>query len=63
MIPNTVTSIGEGAFDGCLSLDNVTIPNGVTNIGDYAFFSTSLTSITIATGSSESGIMPSDIPA
>ena len=47
-IPNSVTSIGAGAFIGCRSLSSVTIPNSVTSIGNYAFEScTSLTSVTI----------------
>jgi len=37
IIPNSVTSIGDYAFYGCLSLNSVTIPNSVTNIGAYAF--------------------------
>ena len=37
VIPNSVTSIGDGAFSGCSSLTSVTIPNSVTNIGDAAF--------------------------
>ena len=36
-IPNSVTSIGDGAFDGCTGLTSITIPNSVTSIGDYAF--------------------------
>ena len=37
VIPNSVTSIGEGAFYGCSGLTSVTIPNSVTSIGDAAF--------------------------
>ena len=47
-IPNIVTSIGYGAFEGCIDLTSVTIPNSVTSIGDYAFYMCSgLTSVTI----------------
>jgi len=42
IIPNSVTSIGDYAFYGCLSLNSVTIPNSVTNIGAYAFASDSI---------------------
>ena len=33
-IPNSVTSIGDYAFESCTSLTSVTIPNSVTSIGD-----------------------------
>ena len=47
-IPNSVTSIGYGAFRGCSSLASITIPNSVTSIDWYAFFGcSSLKSITI----------------
>jgi hypothetical protein len=47
-IGNSVTSIGESAFSGCIGLTSVTIGNSVTTIGEYAFYRcTSLTSITI----------------
>ena len=36
-IPNSVTTIGYGAFDGCSNLKSVTIPNNVTTIGWAAF--------------------------
>ncbi|MDB2430609.1 leucine-rich repeat domain-containing protein, partial [Akkermansiaceae bacterium] len=53
VIPNTidgnpVTSIGDGAFEGCWSLISTTIGNSVTSIGEGAFNDcTILTSITI----------------
>ena len=48
VIPNSVTSIGSGAFSGCTSLTSVTIPNSVTSIGSDAFHNcTSLTSVTV----------------
>ena len=47
-IPNSVTSIGGGAFSGCSSLTSVTIPNSVTSIGTDAFQGcSSLSSVTI----------------
>lgn len=36
-IPNSVTSIGSSAFEGCYGLTSITIPNSVTSIGNYAF--------------------------
>ena len=44
----SVTSIGDGAFSGCSSLESITIPDGVTSIGWNAFSGcSSLTSINI----------------
>ena len=37
VIPDSVTSIGDFAFQGCKSLTSITIPDSVTTIGDYAF--------------------------
>ena len=36
-IPETVTGLGYGAFEGCTQLLAVTIPEGVFEIGKYAF--------------------------
>ena len=48
VIPNSVTSIGDGAFYGCSGLTSVTIPNSVTSIGSIAFSECSgLTTVTI----------------
>ena len=48
IIPNSVTTIGYGAFYGCVDLTSVTIPNSVTTIGNSAFSGCSgLTSVTI----------------
>ena len=50
-IPDSVTSIGYGAFYGCTGLTSITIPDSVTSIGDGAFNScTGLTSINVASG-------------
>jgi hypothetical protein len=48
VIPNSVTSIGDGTFEGCSGLTSVTIHNGVTSIGKSAFDGCSgLTTVTI----------------
>ena len=48
VIPNSVTSIGSGAFYFCSGLTSVTIPESVTSIGSSAFYCcSSLTSVTV----------------
>ena len=48
VIPNSVTSIGDYAFEGGINLTSITIPDSVTSIGEHAFVDCSgLTSITI----------------
>ena len=37
-IPDSVTSIGDGAFRGCSSLKNIVIPDSVTSLGDNVFY-------------------------
>ena len=47
-IGNSVTTIEDGAFNGCSGLTEVSIPNAVTTIGDYAFADcTGLTEVSI----------------
>ena len=51
IIPNSVASIGYGAFQGSSGLTSVTIPNSVTSIGNFAFYECSgLTNLTIGSG-------------
>jgi len=48
IIPDSVTSIEDGAFEKCTNLTSVTIPNSVTGIYDFAFSGcTNLTNVTI----------------
>ncbi len=50
-IPDGVTTIGYGAFQGCTGLTGVTIPGSVTTIGRTAFGDcTGLTDVTIGNG-------------
>ena len=48
-LPNSVVSIGDGAYSGCKGLKTITMPNSVTNIGKSAFANcTRCTSVTIS---------------
>ena len=48
LIPNSVTSIKDNAFYGCVGLTAITIPNSVTSIGHHAFYKCSdLTTISL----------------
>ena len=48
VIPESVTTIGRGAFSRCTGLTRITIPNSVITIGDDAFsYCSGLTRITI----------------
>ena len=51
IIPNSVTRIGESAFNGRSSLSSISIPDSVTSIGANAFYNCiGLTSVNIPTG-------------
>lgn len=51
VIPDSVTFIGEGAFEYCSDLASITIPESVTAVGAYAFADCdALTDITVPAG-------------
>ncbi|MCK9316419.1 MAG: leucine-rich repeat domain-containing protein [Verrucomicrobia bacterium] len=60
-IPEGVTRIGNGAFQGCNGLAGITIPNSLTSIGDVAFDGCrSLACVTIPEGVTRIGIRAFD---
>ena len=47
-IPDSVTSIGDGAFYDCIDLASIYMPDSIISIGEHAFYGcNSLTSVTI----------------
>ena len=51
IMPDTVQTIGDGAFCRCISLKNVTWPTGLINIGNSAFqYCNELTGVTLHNG-------------
>lgn len=56
VLPDTITTIGEYAFEVCTNLTRITIPKSVTSIGREAFYRCEkLTSITIPSRVTEIG--------
>jgi len=50
-LPDTLNSMGNGAFSGCRGLNSTVIPSGVTNIGQGAFSQcSSLINVSIPSG-------------
>ena len=47
VFPNSLNSIGVGAFSYCWSLTSITIPANVTSIGDKAFEGAALTTVKV----------------
>ena len=55
-IPDTVTSIEEGAFEGCSSLKSFTVPKAVTRVKEYTFMGcSSLREVVLHEGVTEIG--------
>lgn len=52
-IPDGVTKISPGAFDGCSKLESITIPKGMTVIGHQAFQNCGIKNIIFHNGITE----------
>ncbi len=46
-LSNTLESVGEAAFRGCVNLKSITLPQTLTNIYDAAFASTGISSLSV----------------
>ena len=46
-LPDSIQTIGHGAFFGCSSLSNITLPEGLTTVGSGAFSMAGLTEVTL----------------
>lgn len=55
-LPNSVKSIGEQAFNGCMSLHTANLGSGVEVIGNQAFFMTGLTALQLPATLKEIGV-------
>ncbi len=47
VVPESVTSLGDVAFMGCIELENITLSDNLIYIGDSAFYDSGIKSITI----------------
>lgn len=47
LLPNSLITIGSGAFSMCEKLKEVDLPDGLTNMGEYAFSSCAISLIRI----------------
>ena len=47
VLPDSITTISDSAFDGCTVLASINLPEGLTTIGEGAFNSVSIASIVI----------------